>query len=200
MKHVALDPVALVYHELRAPLGLVATAAYSAIEEADNRAVRDRCEAIARSAERMLRTATQVLAAAAAADTPSVRAPFVPAEVVKGLAADLRALHVPVEARTTPAAEGTAVVGARERFEALIQSLLMNAVDHSDPGAPIAVAVEANDDAVTVTVENPLPTRRRHHGLSLGSYICARLAEALGAQFRAGAQDGRFEATVELPR
>ncbi|GAB4336488.1 MAG: hypothetical protein Kow0010_24360 [Dehalococcoidia bacterium] len=200
VKRTALDPLTLVYHELRAPLGLVATAAYSAIEEAGNEAVRERCEAIARSAERMLRTASQVLAVAAAAESRDEPGDFVPAEVITALTADLDALDVGVEVRTTPAADGTAVHGSRDRFEALVQSILMNAVDHSDPGATVSVAVEANDDTVAVTVANPLPSCRRHRGLSLGSYLCERLAEGLGARYRAGAEDDRFVASIELPR
>lgn len=200
MKQIVLDPVVLVYHELRAPLGLVATAAYSAIDEAGNDTVRERCEAIARSAERMLRTASQVLSVAAAAQAPDQLADFAPAAVVEALAADLDALDVRVDLRTTPAADMTTVHGSRDRFEALVQSILMNAVDHSDPGATVSVVVEANDDAVVVTIANPLPPRRRHHGLSLGSYVCSQLAEGLGARYGAGEEDGRFLASIELSR
>lgn len=200
VKQTSLDPVALVYHELRAPLGLVATAAYSALEEADNAAVRDRCEAIARSAERMLRTAAQVLAIAAADQEPPEASDFLPVDVVDAIAADLDAFDVRVELRSTPAARCTAVRGDRGRFEALVQSVLMNAIDHSDPGATIAIAAQANDDTVALTVTNPLPSRTRHRGLTMGSYICGQLAGHLGAQYDAAPDGDVFVVHIELPQ
>ena len=57
MESRLIDPLTLMYHELRAPLGLVATAARSMAAKTQTTTTSvSRCEMIVRAAERMLRT------------------------------------------------------------------------------------------------------------------------------------------------
>jgi signal transduction histidine kinase len=193
--------VTLAYHELRSPLGLVATAARSLAEDCEDEAIRERCDTIVRAAERMLRVTSQVLAIARrdASEVDAETERFSPAEVVEQLAENFQRLDVPVVPRVEPAARLAKTEGVRGRFEALLQSLLTNAFDHAEPGTRINVTVGATADEVTVTVTNRIASRSRHDGIGAGMYLCRLLAEALPATLDAGPVDGEeFRAELRL--
>ena len=99
MKSLMADPVTLAYHELRAPLGLVATAARSAAADCEDESLRKRCEMIVRAAERMLRTAQSVMSLVEGSQ-PAESQRITLSEVVERLADDARALGFPVAAAT----------------------------------------------------------------------------------------------------
>jgi signal transduction histidine kinase len=195
---LTFDPLTLAYHELRSPLGLVATAARSAAEESQDDALRARWEVIVRTVDRMLRTAQQVFGAAQAGnrDAPVWFAPF---DVVSRLVDDLQgfdvAVDLAVDGRTRPAR----AFGVCGLFEALAQSLVSNAVDHSEPGARVRVRLTADADTLTLTVVNTAAARRRHNGLGVGLYICDRLAAQLGGTLSAGLEGREYRASFRMP-
>ena len=140
MNFSSADPLTMVYHELRGPLGLMATAARSAAEDCADDALRARCEVIVRAAERMLRTAGRVLDLAHAAELQASEL-FDPAEVVRSTINDLTQMSAPValtELSTTP---GCISEGDAAQLEALVQSLITNASDHAEPGTSINVII-----------------------------------------------------------
>lgn len=198
MERARVDPMALVYHELRAPLGLVATAARSMAEDMPDEELRSRCEVIVRAAERMLRTAeavTSITAGLSGDDDGSES--YSPIEILSDLVETLRGLDVPLEfcadTPTTPA-----VAGSGARFEALVHSLITNAMDHGDPASPVRLAVGRSPGRVTVEVRNSLSERDTHRGGGLGMIIANALARGLGATLTARAAEGEYVARIGL--
>jgi signal transduction histidine kinase len=197
MNSLAHDPFTLAYHELRSPLGLLATAARSMVEDSTEQAIRDRCAVIVRTVERMLRTTEQVFGVARTAgdETPTR---FLPSVVLAGLIRDMD-LAASVELHIEPDAGQSAVFGSRGAFEALAQSLLNNAVDHGEPGAPITVELTREDGELTLSVKNRVTAVRRHNGLGVGLYLCRRLADQLGGDLSAGLEGQSYRAYFAVP-
>lgn len=193
----AIDPVALAYHELRSPLGLVATAARAAADDCTDEATRARCEMIVRAAERMLRTAGQVFQLNRAVAADPVR--YFPAEVVRELVRDMRGLDVHVRLRIEGDALACATEGTLEQFEALIHTLVANALDHGEPGHDIRVRVRHRGNVLVVVVTNRVTARRRHNGAGMGAYIAHELAGRLGASLASSTRGETFRVEVILP-
>jgi len=196
---LAIDPLTLAYHELRSPLGLVATAARSVAEESRDDALRARCEVIVRTVDRMLRTVQQVFGAAQAGSTDAP-AWFAPLDVVSRLVHYLQGFDVGIDLSADGQALAARVFGVRGLFEALVQSLVSNAVDHSEAGACVTVRLAGDENTLTFTVVNTAATRRRHKGLGVGLYICDRLAEQLGGTLSTGFDGREYRASFRLPR
>ncbi|MGH2610983.1 MAG: sensor histidine kinase, partial [Tepidiformaceae bacterium] len=128
------DPVALVVHELRSPLGYMATAAHLLAEESAEADVRTRCDVIERTARRMLRVTESVLEAAGVLASNVRPQRYSPAEVAAQVVDDARGLGIDIElAVQHPAASGVAW-GVSAQLETLLQSLLNNALDHGGGG------------------------------------------------------------------
>lgn len=196
--NLVADPATVVLHELRAPLGLVATAARSAADGCEDDATRLRCEMIARAAERMLRTADEVFRlneACSGEDATNFR----PYEVVTDIVGTLRGLGSMVELRASTPGEFVEVLGNPRRFEALVQSLLTNAIDHGEPGEAVAVTFELDQDSLCVHVENRVAAKDRHDGLGIGTAVVEALAERLGGALERQCDGDRFRATLRLP-
>lgn len=192
----ATDPVTLAYHELRSPLALMATMARSAAEDCDDDALRARCLSIVRTAERMLRTTGEVLdVAGVASDERQSR--FSALEVVRKVVADYHGMGVAVTLTSTGAAESQ-VVGAPGQLEALLCSLLGNALDHGDSRVPVRVLVAETGGVLTIAITNEMSHIRAHKGLGLGSYIGDRLARALNATLELQRTDTEFAARIAL--
>lgn len=198
MERARFDPMALVYHELRAPLGLVATAARAAAEDAPDAELRSRCEVIVRTAERMLRTAEAVTRAASGIEEDSSGAAFLPAAVVGDLVTTLRGLGVPLEL-SLPVDCLPPVMGSAARFEALVHSMVTNAIDHGKPGVPVSLSVMPGSGGVVVEVRNAVADRDTHCGAGLGAIIVNALARGLGATVSTAASEDEHIARLVLP-
>jgi two-component system, OmpR family, heavy metal sensor histidine kinase CusS len=192
------DPATLVLHELRGPLGLMATAAQSAADDCADDDIRSRCEMIVRAAERMLRTANEVfqLSRAAQADECHSYSPF---EVADEMVQTLRGLAVGIRLEATPDVRSLHTQGVSERFEALLHSLISNGVDHCEPGSAVRVSLTSDSGTLRVAVENEASLRPRHRGLGLGTHVADSLAERLGGAVVRECEGGRFRATLTLP-
>lgn len=198
MNFSSADPLTMVYHELRGPLGLMATAARSAAEDCADDALRARCEVIVRAAERMLRTAGRVLDLAHAAELQASEL-FDPAEVVRSTINDLTQMSAPValtELSTTP---GCISEGDAAQLEALVQSLITNASDHAEPGTSINVIISERLGRLRVEFVNQRASVRQHKGLGLGLPICEKLASRLGAELACEPHGDHFRSTLMLP-
>lgn len=191
-----VDLLALAYHELRSPLGLVATAARSAAAEANDADLQQRCEVIVRAAERLLRTASEVLTLTEA-PREAERCVFRPGEVISAFVDDLQRLSVPVVFSTTAEGANASVRGVRAQFEALLQSIVSNALDHGASGTPISFCVSLSGGQVVIGVRNAVGSEKRHDGQGLGRYVCEQLTKQLGASLRYGTL-GRSEFVVEV--
>jgi len=192
----ATDPVTLAYHELRSPLALMATMARSAAEDCDDDALRARCLSIVRTAERMLRTAGEVLDVAGVA-SDETQSRFSAIEVVRKVVTDYRGMGVAVTLTATGAAD-TPILGAPGQLEALLCSLIGNALDHGDSGVPVRVLVAESGGVLTISITNEMSHIRAHRGLGLGSYIGDRLARALNATLELQRTDTEFAARIAL--
>ena len=198
MKHAVPDPVTLAYHELRSPLGLVITAANALAVESDDEAVHRRSDAIARAAGRMLRTANLVLLMSEPGQESSPQT-FTPGDVVSAVVKDFAGLDLPIQQSSTPWANDITATAVEGHFEALVSSLIMNARDHAEPGSPVRVRCSATDDSFEVGIENEVAREDRHRGLSLGTALCRRLADSIGATLAATSEDGLYRVAVTLP-
>lgn len=190
--------MALVYHELRAPLGLVATAARSVAEDARDDDLRSRCEVIVRTAERMLRTAEAVTMAASVIEEDTGEEAFSPGAVVADLVDTLRSLGVPLELSISRG-RLPAVTGSAARFEALVHSMVTNAMDHGQRGLPVRVAVLPGSGSVVVEVKNRIADTDSHRGGGLGAIIANALARGLGATLTSEVSENEHIARVVLP-
>ena len=192
-----IEPSAMVLHELRAPLGLMVSAARAAAEECgDGTAARRHVEVIERTALRLLASAQQVLYAAIAERQPEGE-PFEPFTVARDWLADSMSLGQRVQASVDGEARWLAGRGNAGQFVALLQSMLSNALDHGSRAEPIEVHLEAMDTHVSVALTNSIG-ERRHKGLGVGSNVCERLADSLGAKVCTKSIDGWFTSCITL--
>ena len=197
MNQATIDPATMVLHELRAPLGLMATAARSAADDCQDDDLRLRCEMIVRAAEGMLRTANQVFQLNRVPGAGEV-ANFRPFEVASQLVDTLRGFDVRVSLHGDAGARQAAVIGVYEQFEALLHSLVTNAMDHSELGAPVHVELRVRDGGLFVEIRNVPARQPRHRGLGLGTAIADALAEGLGAVVERKRCRSQYSAGFEL--
>jgi signal transduction histidine kinase len=191
------DMATLVLHELRAPLGLVATAARAAID-GDDDDVRRNCALIGRIAERMLTISATIIDAARSLQDDRCSW-FAPMRSVERLVADLRDSGIPIAVNRDPAAVTMVTFGSREKWETLIHSFLANALDHMARGTRLDLDVRADPDGLVVAITNQAGPRGQHRGAGLGLLFCERLATDIGASATTFEAGGRFTATVRLP-
>ena len=193
------DSMTLAYHELRAPLGLMATAAASVAEASPDATARAQCEVIMRAAERLLRTTARVLALAQPAPAGTEACAYTPAPLVERIVADFGDLDVQLDFATSVVAARALVWGHEADFETLVSSLLMNAIDHGDPNEPISIFVEDDGTTVSVCIRNQAATARRHRGFALGTQLCEELARRMSATLRSSLDERQFSAQIEMP-
>lgn len=187
----------MVYHELRAPLGLVVSAALSAADECDDAYIRGRCEMIARAAERMLRTADEFLHV----QQPDVGSAdgFAPATIVEDAVRDLRGLAVPVRFEAPASLRFLRCGGDPATFETLFYSIFANATDHSADDAPVTVELFRDRGEIELRVTNLVTGDDDHAGLGAGKFIEQALASALGATITAGRKGICYVSSLRLP-
>ena len=190
------DPITLTYHELRAPLGLIVTAARAAADECSDVAVRGRCEVIVRTAERMLRDAQELFRVFRAGATEPET--FLPDRLILAVFADLRELGVPVDIAWPDAFEARAM-GQPSVLEALVHCLASNACDHLAEGGRIQVSLAAEHRALILRLSNPRDLIGRHKGIGAGRLIEQRLADELGARVIHETRGCEHIAEVRLP-
>ncbi len=89
--------------------------------------------------------------------------------------------------------------GVREQFEALVHTLITNALDHGEPAKDIRVSLRQRDGRFVVAVRNRVAARGRHHGAGMGAYIAHELAHRLGARLTSSRRGETFAAEVVLP-
>jgi two-component system, chemotaxis family, sensor kinase Cph1 len=193
----ATDPVTMAYHELRSPLALMATMARSAAEDCASEELRSRCLSIVRTAERMLRTASQVMEVAETASDDCLYK-FAPVDVVSKVVDDYRGMDVAVELEA-PVDRYLEVLAAPGQLEALLCSIIGNALDHGSLRSPILVSVSEIQHAVVIQVRNAVGRTRSHRGLGLGSYIGDQLARALNSSLEVVRTDAEFSARITIP-
>lgn len=196
--NLTADPTTLVLHELRAPLGLVATAARSAADDCADDDIRQRCEMIVRAAELMLRTTHEVFQLNRASRADHCE-PYRPVEVAQEIVSTLRGLNVNVRLIGSADAHGAECIGVRARFEALLHSLITNSVDHGEPGLDVSVAFTRHPGVVQVTVSNVVAASSRHRGLGLGAELVRQLADQLGATLVRRSDGRAYHASLVLP-
>ena len=188
--------VTMVYHELRAPLGLMASAARSASDDCQDEWVRAQCEVIGRTAERMLRVVAGVIESARPIGIDP-DASYAPLDVLARLLGDLEAVGIQVERDYDLGDDSVLARGSLAKFETLLHSLLMSTIDHGRPGYPVTVRFSLVAGRVLLEVENYKRNVKVHRGLGLGARCCALLAEQLGLEFLAEDVDSdRYRALV----
>ncbi len=195
MNALTLDPVTLAYHELRSPLGLVATAMRAMAEDSVDEALRHQVELVMRTVERMLRTTERVFVMARGGVAEEAQW-YIPAEVAAVAGAELAAAGLPIE--VIDGGERARHFGSRGICETLVHSLLSNACDHHDPHTPVRLVLTADGSIPVITVTNRIGTRGRHNGLGVGSYLAQRLAEQAGASVTSDQDGASFRVTIRF--
>ncbi len=139
-------------------------------------------------------------------------------EVLDAVLDDFRALHPDRPIRAGPLCEGR-VWWDVERVRRLIGNLLSNAAKYGDPAAPISIRSSGAPEEVTLEIENRGPSippdrlprifeplhqvadaDRRAGGIGLGLFIARQIAQAHGGDIEARSADGTTAFTVRLPR
>ena len=186
------------YHELRAPLSLIATAAHAAATEADPELLHRRCDTIARVAERTLRVARQVIDTVRtdglSTGETGTYAPLVAVERALG---DFRTLGTPIDADLGQQRSLLLAEGDVAHFETLLHVLLGDAIDHGD-GTAIVVSARCARGALEVRIANGVAAGDQP-GAGLGRLLRERLCARLGATIAGECREGRYHTTLLLP-
>lgn len=192
------DIATLVYHELRAPLGLVATLARGASCEDDVDELRRQCALIQRTAERMLRTASAVIETARATRCDDAGW-FAPLPIVQRAVDDAAPAGLRVRLLQDAAVDRVSIYGSPMQLETLLHSLLANALDHGDPAGNIMVSVGVIDGQFSCTVRNPVGHGRGHRGIGAGIVVCRQLVRALGGEMATWREGEDFLTSFAIP-
>ncbi len=213
--------VGIVGHDLRNPLGVIATSAKVLGASAIDPRQRQIVTRIGRASESIGSLAQLLL------DYTVIRAgkplPLAPREedlasVLGAVLDDFQALH-PGRQVESGASCGGPVFWDVERVRRLLGNLLSNAAKYGDPGSPIAMQCRDTADEVVLDVQNRGPSipsdrlarifeplqqagdaDRRSGGIGLGLYIARQIAHAHGGEIAARSAEGTTTFTVRLPR
>ena len=212
------DFLALVSHEVRTPLSVIAAAAHNLLRDPTlDEKGRARGEKIRRASERLTRLMDDYLSAErlASADAPLRRGPLDLERICRAAMDDLRDTPGPeMRLEVTPVPVCT---GDNDLIRLAIRNLLQNARHHSPPTAPVLLYVEAAEGGVRVRVRDagtgvpledlPLIFRRFRRGRNstepgagLGLYLVDKVASRHGG--RAGVTNlaaGGCEFSLWLP-
>jgi PAS domain S-box-containing protein len=227
LEQAKTDFVATISHELRTPLTAVYGAARTLLRpdlELDPERRRTLLEMIAGQAQRLSDIAAEILLASRldAGDLPLAREPLdagrVAAETVEAMRSRLpdgAPIALDVAAGVPLAA------GDPDKLRQVLVNLVDNAIKYSPEGTPVAVAVDADDRRVRVSVTDRGPGIPRaeqarvferfyrvdpHHarapgGTGLGLYICRGLVERMEGAIGLVSEEGEGSTFwVELPR
>ncbi|MCC7363121.1 MAG: HAMP domain-containing histidine kinase [Dehalococcoidia bacterium] len=191
-----LEPFAFACHELRAPLGVIATAArILAAGHPGDPDLAGQCQRIERSAERLMRTSRSVILAslggAADAGPGSARDAFVRA------LQDIEQLGISVVGVLPE--PGVLVACATDVLESLVSSLLLNASDHADLSHPLELFASHDSAYLHVVFRNRVRADKHHAGYGLGTLILQCLAQAAGARISAESHEDWFLTAVSVP-
>lgn len=210
------DFVAMVVHELKAPISSVAAFA-ELLEDSwelfDDDRRREMAGAIGRQARPLVRLVDDLLTAARLeGGRLTVRAG--PVDVQSTLRAALEAAALDPRAITLPAS-GLTAVGDGARVQQILVNLLTNAVRHGAP--PVEVSVDSDASTVTVRVRDhgtgvssvdaprlfdrfSVLARGRSGSNGLGLYLSRQLARAMGGDVSYSAAEPGAVFAVRLPR
>lgn len=211
-----LDTIA---HEVRTPLSVVRMAANTLASQPLDAPERDRLLAmIVRNTDLAITLVDRIRRAREleAGDLHLTIAETDPARVARETVEDLADLVLrdrPVRLEATSCPRVAADIAA---LREILLNLLMNAAQHSPPGAAIEVRVETGEDAVSVIVEDhgsgldeedlervfgKYVSGTGRGGMGLGLYIARQLARAQGGELGVRAGGGAGSAFVlRLPR
>ena len=186
----------MAYHELRSPLALVATVARSAAAECEDDLLRARCLSIVRATERMLRTASHLMVVAETS-TEDGTWTLDPMEVVSRVSNDYRGVGANVAVHDLRSGFNKVSFSA-SALEALLCSLMGNALDHGARESAVSIVVTNELSACQIRITNGVAEGSRHHGLGLGAYIAGKLAEEMGATLSTERTGDTFTSMVSL--
>ncbi len=88
---------------------------------------------------------------------------------------------------------------SRDHLEALLQSFLTNAHDHSLLEDGIRVSTRREGNCALIEIANTVSEDKRHHGIGAGAYLTQRLAAEMGAVIEAETEGDVFRSTILLP-
>lgn len=213
--------VGIVGHDLRNPLGVIATSARLLEASAVDDRQRQMIARIGRASESIgslaqllldytvIRAGRRVAIAPREADV---------AEVLGAVLDDFQALHPERTIHHDASCEGR-VTWDVERVRRLLGNLLSNAAKYGDPAAPIAIHCRGAPEEVVLEFRNEGPVippdrlarifeplqqagdvDRRGGGIGLGLFIARQIATAHGGSIEARSADGATTFTVRLPR
>ncbi len=212
--------IAVLGHDLRTPLGAVASGAEILLLKHQDPATRQVAERIRRSARRMSGLVEDVVDF-----TRGRMGGGIPLDLRQVAGADLRLYEVVDElaslhpARTIDTAiqPGLSLHCDPERLSQLLSNLLKNALVHGSAQHPIAVQAHVRDGLFTLRVTNGGPdlspavigqllkpywraaSRHGSEGLGLGLYIVDQIARGHGGAIDIASRDGATSFTFTMP-
>lgn len=187
-----------VLHELRSPLGVIATAA-RLLADGDEADIQRQATIIHRNAERMMRIASTVLDTVRALQSQQSNW-YSPVQVLTELVFDLQLRGIDVRWPLGEApVKSQQVFGCVSQWEALLHSIFVNALDHSPQGSAIRVGTRLDATKLTVGIENDVAAGLPHAGLGLGLRLAEALVRALEADWAIEQEGSRFKVVLSLP-
>lgn len=204
------DLMALISHDLRAPLSVVSLGA--ALLEAkleDNPPLRDTARRLTRASLGMHAMVDELLEAGRL-ESGTVRLELRPADLRELVQRACESVLTPEESARVRFAHDPSPVLARvdaRRFERVVQNLLKNALEFSDTDVEIGACARARRADLWVRDHGPgmdadaaqrvfdrfwaSPDSKRRQGTGLGLYICRLIAEAHGGECSVDTAPGR---------
>ncbi|MGE0600096.1 MAG: sensor histidine kinase [Dehalococcoidia bacterium] len=158
--------------------------------------LRARCESIVNAAERMLRTAGHLMVVAETSKTTSPTV-FDARGIIAGVVDDYREMGVHIGVRFETR-QPILLDSSPATLEALLCSLLGNAIDHGGPDE-VTVRVRSDETACEVRVENSISHSLKHRGIGLGTYIGGKLVEEMSGTLHAERTEATFGVTFRVP-
>ena len=224
MQQLREQLMAIVGHDLRAPLSSIAVGAATMLKRGVLSAADAKVAArIARSAGRMSKMISQLLdftRARLGGGISVVASPVDLREVCSEVIAEVEGAH-PDRTVRFEAKGNTRGAWDKERLAQVVGNLIGNAIQHGEPNTDIDVNLDDEGDAVALRVHNqgpPIaehllpvlfdPFRRRApqpaarpDGLGLGLYICRQMIQAHRGEITVQSAEGTGTTfTVRLPR
>ncbi|MBO3698780.1 HAMP domain-containing sensor histidine kinase [Roseivirga sp. E12] len=92
------------------------------------------------------------------------------------------------------------VNGDKSKMESILVNLIQNAAMYGSNSKPIGISQNVLNESIELTIINQVDFKKqRNSGNKLGLWICGKLAEKQGFNFKSTDEDGIFTATVTIP-
>jgi signal transduction histidine kinase len=175
--------IAILGHDLRTPLGAIITSATFMLELGELQepylTLTSRIASSSRRMDRMVGDLLDLTRSRLGGGIPIERGVMSVEEMVRDVAAELRALHTERSVRVSAVGD-TRGRWDRERLSQALTNLIGNALEHGAPHTPVEVAVQGDADDIAISVHN--------HGVPISPSLLRRIFDPMKRRASNGAR------------